>query len=32
MGPVVYVKTDDEERLYPPLPRSSDSFKQLMNL
>ena len=32
MGPVVYVKTDEDPRLYPPIPRSSESFKQLMNL
>ena len=27
MSPVVYVKTTDDPRLYPPLPRSSDQFK-----
>lgn len=32
MGPVVYVKSTDDPRLYPPLPRSSPEFKRLMNL
>lgn len=32
MSPVVYVKTTDDPRLYPPLPRSSDQFKTLMKL
>jgi hypothetical protein len=32
MGPVVYVKTKDEPRLYPPIPRGSPRFKKLMNL
>ena len=32
MGPVVYVKTTDDPRLYPPLPRSSPEFKELMKL
>ena len=32
MGPVVYVKTDSDPRLYPKIPRSSPQFKKLMNL
>ncbi len=31
-GPVVYVKTTDDLRLYPPIPRDSPRFKKLMNL
>ena len=30
MGPVVYVQTMDDPRLYPPLPRDSATFKALM--
>lgn len=30
MGPVVYVRTSDDPRLYPPLPRDSATFKALM--
>jgi len=30
MGPVVYVRTRDDPRLYPPLPRDSATFKALM--
>jgi hypothetical protein len=30
MGPVVYVRTDDDPRLYPPIPRASQAFKTLM--
>jgi len=30
MGPVVYVRTDDDPRLYPPIPRDSTDFKALM--
>jgi Transposase domain (DUF772)/Transposase DDE domain len=30
MGPVVYVRTSDDPRLYPPLPRDSATFKELM--
>jgi len=30
MGPVVYVRTKDDPRLYPPIPRGSDKFKRLM--
>jgi hypothetical protein len=32
MGPVVYVKTTSDPRLYPPLPRASPRFKELMKL
>jgi hypothetical protein len=32
MGPVVYVKTADDPRLYPPVPRASPRYKTLMNL
>jgi len=32
MGPVVYVRTRDDPRLYPPIPRGTDTFKKLMNL
>jgi len=32
MGPVVYVKTTDDPRLYPPIPRGTETFKELMNL
>jgi hypothetical protein len=31
-GPVVYVKTTDDPRLYPPVPRASPKYKKLMNL
>jgi hypothetical protein len=30
MGPVVSVRTSDDPRLYPPLPRNSATFKALM--
>jgi Transposase domain (DUF772)/Transposase DDE domain len=30
MGPVVYVRTADDPRLYPPIPRDSPAFKALM--
>jgi hypothetical protein len=30
MGPVVYVRTTEDTRLYPPIPRDSATFKQLM--
>jgi hypothetical protein len=30
MGPVVYVRTADDPRLYPPIPRASATFKELM--
>ena len=32
MGPVVYVKTKDDPRLYPPINRGSTKYKKLMNL
>jgi len=32
MGPVVYVRSDDDPRLYPTIPRHSTHFKRLMNL
>ena len=32
MGPIVYVKTTDDPRLYPPIPRKSPKYKKLMNL
>jgi hypothetical protein len=32
MGPVVYVKTKDDPRLYPPIPRENKRFKTLMKL
>ena len=32
MGPVVYVKTTDDPRLYPPIPRASPTYKKLMKL
>jgi hypothetical protein len=32
MSPVVYVKTTDDPRLYPPVPRASPRYKKLMNL
>ena len=31
-GPVVYVKTSDDPRLYPPIPRMASKYKKLMNL
>jgi len=31
-GPVVYIKTTDDPRLYPPVPRASPKHKKLMNL
>jgi hypothetical protein len=31
-GPVVYIKTNDDPRLYPPIPRASPKYKKLMNL
>ena len=30
MGPVVYIRTTEDPRLYPPIPRDSAPFKQLM--
>ena len=32
LAPVVYVKTSDDPRLYPPIPRGSPKYKKLMNL
>jgi len=32
MGPVVYVKSTDDPRLYPPVPRASTKHKRLMKL
>ena len=32
MGPIVYVKTTDDPRLYPLIPRKSPKYKKLMNL
>jgi hypothetical protein len=32
MGPIVYVKTTDDPRLYPSIPRKSPKYKKLMNL
>jgi hypothetical protein len=29
---VVYVKTSDDPRLYPPIPRMASKYKKLMNL
>ena len=31
-GPVVYIKTTDDPRLYLPIPRASPGYKKLMNL
>jgi hypothetical protein len=31
MGPVVYIKSTDDPRLYPPLPRNSPKFHELMD-
>jgi len=31
MGPVVYIKSTDDPRLYPPLPRNSPRFHELMD-
>jgi hypothetical protein len=30
MGPVVYIRTTEDPRLYPPIPRDSPTFKALM--
>jgi hypothetical protein len=32
MGPIVYIKTTDDPRLYPLIPRKSPKYKKLMNL
>jgi len=31
LGPLVYIKSDTDPRLYPPLPRDSKKFKEIMN-
>lgn len=32
MGPIVYVRSDQDPRYYPPIPRDSPRFKEIMNL
>jgi hypothetical protein len=32
MGPTVYVRSDQDPRYYPPIPRNSPRFKEIMNL
>lgn len=32
LGPAVYIRTKDDPRLYPPIPRGTDTFKELMKL
>jgi hypothetical protein len=32
MGPIVYIRSDQDPRFYPPIPRDSARFKQIMNL
>jgi hypothetical protein len=32
MGPTVYVRSDQDPRFYPPIPRDSARFKQILNL
>lgn len=32
MGPVVYVRSDQDPRYYPPIPRGSQRFEAIMNL
>jgi len=32
LGPIAYIRTRDDPRLYPPIPRGTDTFKELMNL
>ncbi len=32
MGPIVYVRSDQDPRYYPPIPRDSARFKEIMNL
>ncbi|MGH9935255.1 MAG: hypothetical protein ACREAM_03360, partial [Blastocatellia bacterium] len=32
MGPIVYVRSDQDPRYYPPIPRDSARFKQILNL
>lgn len=31
MGPIVYTRTEDDPRLYPPIPRHSQEFQDLMD-
>lgn len=31
MGPIVYIRSDQDPRFYPPIPRDSARFKQIMN-
>lgn len=31
LGPFIYLKSNDDPRLFPPLPRNSQKFKDLMN-
>jgi len=32
LGPLVYIKSETDPRLYPPIPRDSKRFKEIMNL
>ena len=32
LGPTVYIRTKDDPRLFPPIPRTSPKYKELMNL
>ena len=32
LGPTVYIRTKDDPRLFPPIPRASPKYKELMNL
>jgi hypothetical protein len=32
LGPIVYVKSEKDPRLYPPIPRATERFKNLMKL
>lgn len=32
MGPIVYVRSDSDPRFYPPIPRDSERFKEVMRL
>lgn len=32
MGPILYIRSESEPRLYPPIPRASPKFKELMKL
>lgn len=31
LGPLVYIKSDTDPRLYPPIPRDSRRFREIMN-